>query len=135
LERVMRVEFRGPPAPGIAEDSRLQAIAWVRADDGLVLRQDVLISTSQLRFERLTDEESAKVGASLLGQQNSGYMRRGRGSGGRRGRYGYSGQGRHSWGHEGSPGRPWRQDSPNWPPGSDRPVDAEQQRGQPVNSK
>jgi hypothetical protein len=66
MTRVMRVEFRGPPTPGIAEESRLQAIAWVRADDGLVLRQDVLIAASQLRFERLADDEAARIGKELL---------------------------------------------------------------------
>lgn len=64
--RVMRVEFSGQPAPGVPEEARLQAIAWVRASDGLVLRQDVIISTSKLRFERLTEDEAAKVGKELL---------------------------------------------------------------------
>jgi hypothetical protein len=44
----------------------LQAVAWVRADDGLVLRQDVYISGSQLRFERLSEDEAAEVGRILL---------------------------------------------------------------------
>ncbi len=64
--RVMRVEFSGQPAPGVPEEARLQAIAWVRASDGLVLRQDVIISTSKLRFERLAEEEAAEVGKALL---------------------------------------------------------------------
>jgi hypothetical protein len=67
LQRVMRVEFRGPPTPGIAEESRMQAIAWVRAEDGLVLRQDVAIAASQLRFERLSDAEAVEQGNQLLG--------------------------------------------------------------------
>lgn len=75
--RVMRVEFSSPPAPGVPEDARLQAIAWVRQSDGVVLRQDVLISTSRLRFDRLSDEEALKQGNKLLG--DPGRQRRGRG--------------------------------------------------------
>lgn len=73
--RVMRVEFSGPPAPGVPEDARLQAIAWVRQSDGVVLRQDVLISSSRLRFDRLSEEEAMKQGNLLL---DSGNRRRGR---------------------------------------------------------
>jgi hypothetical protein len=75
--RVMRVEFSGPPAPGVPEDARLQAIAWVRESDGMVLRQDVLISTSKLRFDRLPEKEALKQGNKLLA--DPGYHRRGRG--------------------------------------------------------
>jgi hypothetical protein len=76
---VMRVEFRALPAPGVPEEDRLQAIAWVRADDGLVLRQDVYISSSKLRFERLPEEEAAEVGKKLFesdrrrGRRGPGY--------------------------------------------------------------
>jgi hypothetical protein len=80
--RVMRVEFRAPPAPGVPEENRLQAVAWVRADDGLVLRQDVYISTSKLRFERLPEDEAAEVGKKLISRPERG----------RRGRWG-----RHMW--------------------------------------
>jgi hypothetical protein len=65
-ERVLRVEFRAQSGPGVPEEARLQAVAWVRADDGLVLRQDVYVSGSQLRFERLSEEEAAEVGRTLL---------------------------------------------------------------------
>ena len=81
--RVMRVEFSGPPAPGVPEDARLQAIAWVRQSDGVVLRQDVLISTSRLRFDRLPDEEALKQGNKLLADPNR--HRRSRGWRGRDG--------------------------------------------------
>jgi hypothetical protein len=70
------VEFRAPPAPGVPEEDRLQAVAWVRADDGLVLRQDVYISTSKLRFERLPEDEAAEVGKKLFSRPERG--RRGR---------------------------------------------------------
>jgi hypothetical protein len=77
-QRVMRVEFRGQPAPGVPEEDRLQAVVWVRASDGLVLRQDVIIATSKLRFERLSDEEAAEVGKELLVRPDDERRRRGR---------------------------------------------------------
>jgi hypothetical protein len=76
-ERVLKVEFRAQAGPGVPEEARLQAIAWVRADDGLVLRQDVYISGSQLRFERLSEDEAAEVGRQLLLDQRR-YGRYGR---------------------------------------------------------
>jgi hypothetical protein len=77
-ERVLRVEFRAQAGPGVPEEARLQAVAWVRADDGLVLRQDVYISGSQLRFERLSEDEAAEVGRRLL-MDHRRYGRRGGG--------------------------------------------------------
>ncbi|MCC6494133.1 MAG: hypothetical protein IT424_14055 [Pirellulales bacterium] len=64
--RTLRVEFFGPPSPGVSEEARLQAIAWVRASDGMVLQQDVIISTSKLRFIRMSDEQSIEIGKNLL---------------------------------------------------------------------
>ncbi len=77
IERVMRVEFRGSPESGIPEAARLHAVAWVRADDGLVLRQDVILGNSRLRFERLSDEEAVEVGRELLDPRRRGMRRRG----------------------------------------------------------
>jgi hypothetical protein len=91
--RVMRVEFSSQPAPGVPEEARLQAIAWVRASDGTVLRQDVIISTSKLRFERLPEAEAAEVGKRLLDKPR--HERRGHGRWGRGGRDGRPGYGRH----------------------------------------
>ena len=92
--RVMRVEFYGPPAPGVPEEARLQAIAWVRQPDGVVLRQDVIISNSKLRFDRLSDKEALKRGNELLSTAHHGY---------RRGMYGpgrkYNGERRRRSGH------------------------------------
>ncbi|HYO23660.1 MAG TPA: hypothetical protein VEQ85_01800 [Lacipirellulaceae bacterium] len=65
-QRVMRVEFRGSGGPGVPEEARLQAVAWVRAEDGLVLRQDAYIGASKLRFERLAEEAAAAKGRQLL---------------------------------------------------------------------
>jgi hypothetical protein len=70
-KRVMRVEFRSPPAPGIPEDARLQAEAWV-AGDGMVVRQDVHLANSHLRFERLPAKEAAKIGRRLFDSRVSG---------------------------------------------------------------
>lgn len=109
--RVMRVEFSGPPAPGVPEDARLQAIAWVRQSDGVVLRQDVLISTSRLRFDRLPDEEAVKQGNKLL--SDPGYHRHGRGR--RKG----------NWGHRGSrpDGAPWHESGEWRGRGESRPAE------------
>lgn len=100
-ERVMRVEFRGPPGPGIPEDSRLQAEAWVRGEDGTVLRQDVLLANSRLRFDRLPEKEAAKVGAELFdnGRSSMGNWRHDRHSGRRDGYSRREGKG-HSQRHE-----------------------------------
>jgi hypothetical protein len=107
--RVMRVEFSGPPAPGVPEDARLQAIAWVRESDGVVLRQDVLISTSKLRFDRLPEKEALKQGNKLLA--DSGYHRRG--WGGRR-------HGKGGPRPDGVPSRAWGE----WKrPGEQRPAE------------
>ncbi len=65
-ERVMRVEYMGSPGAGVPEEARRQAVAWVRAADGLVLRQEVYVNNSTLRFERLEEEDAAKVGQDLL---------------------------------------------------------------------
>ncbi len=58
----------------------------------MVLRQDVIISTSKLRFERLSEKEAAEIDKSLLNPP--GERRRGRGYRQGRGR--------------GEDGSPWR---------------------------
>lgn len=80
VERVMRVEFRGSPESGVPEEARLHAVAWARANDGLVLRQEVILGNSRLRFERLSDEEAVEVGRDLLDQRRRGMRKWGRGS-------------------------------------------------------
>lgn len=85
--RVMRIEFRGMPTPGVPEEARLQAVAWVSAEDGLVLRHDVHIASSKLRFERLPEDEADAIGRNLLTPE----LRRRR---------------------RGGPGRGWRPDGP-----------------------
>ena len=39
------------------DDARLQAISWVDAADGTVLRQDMFIANSRLRFNRVLEGE------------------------------------------------------------------------------
>jgi hypothetical protein len=65
-ERVMRVEYRGAQGPGVPEEARLQAVAWVRPVDGLVLKQEVYVNNSTLKFVRLPDDRAAEVGRQLL---------------------------------------------------------------------
>jgi hypothetical protein len=65
-ERVLRVEYRGTQGPGIPEEARLQAVAWVRPVDGLVLKQEVYVNNSTLTFVRLPDDRAAEVGRQLL---------------------------------------------------------------------
>ena len=60
--RVMRVEVRGTPGPGMPEDARLKAVLWVEPKSGLVLRQDVFIVNSTLRFDRLPEREAYRIG-------------------------------------------------------------------------
>lgn len=64
--KVMRVEFRSLPSPGVPDVARLQAIAWVRRADGLVIRQQVLLGESRLQFDRLTDEQARPIAMDLL---------------------------------------------------------------------
>jgi hypothetical protein len=68
-ERVLRVEYRGSPGPGVPEEARLQAVALVRASDGLVLQQEVYIANSKLRFERLSNEEAVDIGRRMFSDQ------------------------------------------------------------------
>jgi hypothetical protein len=60
--RVMKIDYRSLPGPGLPEASRLQAVSWVEPKSGLVLRQDVYIANTKLRFERLSDETASQIG-------------------------------------------------------------------------
>lgn len=63
--RVMKVEYHGLIGSGVSDKARLQAVAWVEPE-GTVLRRDVFMGSSRLRFNRLADEEAAKIGAELF---------------------------------------------------------------------
>ncbi len=63
---VLRVEVRGIPGPGMAEDARLKAVMWVEPISGQVLRQDTFIANSALRFERLSERDSLSIGVEFF---------------------------------------------------------------------
>lgn len=65
LIKARRVEYRTLSGVGIDTDNRLRANLWV-AEDGTVLRQDMYFMGVKLRFDRLTDEQSEKIGAEQL---------------------------------------------------------------------
>jgi len=68
IRRVMRVEYRGRVGPGVNKNAQLQAISWVKRN-GTVLRHDVFIGGSELRFERLSKSEAAEIGVDLFERQ------------------------------------------------------------------
>ncbi len=65
IRKLMRVEYRSPIGSGVKKNTRLQAISWVDPE-GDVLRHDVFIGNTQMRFERLTKDKSAGIGAKLF---------------------------------------------------------------------
>jgi|GEM_PF-1611040 len=72
LVRALRIEYRSLPGPGIPEANRLQAVTWVEAKSGLVLRQDVFIANSKLRFERLSEEVASQLGVEFFPHELEG---------------------------------------------------------------
>ena len=66
LSRVLRVEYRAISGTGVPEKSRLLAVSWVDPEDGDVLRRDMVIGNTKLRFERLPDAEAEEVGEKLF---------------------------------------------------------------------
>ncbi len=64
-QRVMKVEYHGMIGSGVSDKARLQAIAWVEPE-GAVLRREVFVGSSRLRFNRLSDEVAAKIGEELF---------------------------------------------------------------------
>jgi hypothetical protein len=63
--RVLRVEYHGMIGSGISDKERIQAISWVEPS-GDVLRRDVYLGSSKLRFNRLSDEAANKIGEQLF---------------------------------------------------------------------
>jgi hypothetical protein len=63
--RVMKVEYHGMIGSGVSNNAKLQAVAWVEPE-GAVLRRDVFVGSSRLRFNRLSEEEAAQIGAELF---------------------------------------------------------------------
>ncbi|MBX3433996.1 MAG: hypothetical protein KF847_11800 [Pirellulales bacterium] len=75
IVRVFRVEYRGEASPGIPEEARLQAIAWVEPQSGDVIRQDVIVGRSRLKFTRV-DQKKAEGYAEQLMEQSRYRSRR-----------------------------------------------------------
>ncbi len=67
--RVMRVEYRSVAGSGIPEQARIQGISWVEPKSGDVLRRDVFLGDSKLRFERLPKEAAVSTGLKLFADQ------------------------------------------------------------------
>ncbi len=68
IQRVMRIDYLRMPGPGVPEASRRVAVCWVEPKSGIVLRQDVYVANSILRFERQSDEIAYRKGLELLPQ-------------------------------------------------------------------
>lgn len=69
VRRVMRVEYKSVVGSGIPEHARTQGIAWVDPKTGDVLRRDVHLGSSKLRFERLPKEAAMEAGVRLFEDQ------------------------------------------------------------------
>lgn len=63
--RVLRVEYHGLIGSGLSDKARLQSVSWVEPT-GAVLRRDVYLGSSKLRFNRLPDDEAVQIGKELF---------------------------------------------------------------------
>jgi hypothetical protein len=63
--KTLRIEYRAMSRSGIPHDARLQAESWVEPS-GNVLRRDVSMGSSKLRFTRLPEDAAKKAGVELL---------------------------------------------------------------------
>lgn len=63
--RARRIEFRAMSPAGVAADNTLRAVVWV-GDDGMVLRQDLHLMDTKLRFERRTEPHMLARAEELL---------------------------------------------------------------------
>ena len=66
LRDAYRIEYRSMNVSGIARDAHLQAECWVDPRSGQVLRRDVFLGDSKLRFNRLDEAYARSVGRELL---------------------------------------------------------------------
>ena len=62
---MFRIEYRSVEATGVSNEDRLRATIWV-AEDGRVLRQELVLLSARLRFERMSPVESKKMASSHL---------------------------------------------------------------------
>ena len=63
--KTLRIEYRTMSRSGVPQEARLQAESWV-VPSGNVLRRDVYLGSSKLRFTRLENEAAKKAGVELL---------------------------------------------------------------------
>jgi hypothetical protein len=63
--RSRKIEFRALSPAGVAADNTLRAVVWV-GDDGTVLRQDLHLMDTKLRFERRDEPHMLKLAEELL---------------------------------------------------------------------
>jgi len=69
VRRVMRVVYKSEGGSGIPDLARAQGISWVDPESGDVLRHDVFLGDSKLRFERLSKEAATEAGLKLFEDQ------------------------------------------------------------------
>ncbi len=63
---VMRVVYKSIGSSGIPANARIQGVSWVEPRSGDVLRRDVYLGESKLRFERLPEEAAKRAGQELF---------------------------------------------------------------------
>jgi hypothetical protein len=63
--RARRIEYRSMSPSGVTSDQALRATVWV-ADDGIVLRHEVELINTRLRFERRDSKEMIAHARELL---------------------------------------------------------------------
>jgi hypothetical protein len=63
--RARKIEFRAMSPAGVATDNTLRAVMWV-GDDGMVLRQDLHLMDTKLRFERRDEPHMIELAEELL---------------------------------------------------------------------
>ncbi len=67
--RARKIEFRAMSPAGVSTDNTLRAVVWV-GDDGTVLRQDLHLMDTKLRFERRTEPRMLRLAEDLLDLEN-----------------------------------------------------------------
>ncbi len=67
--RARKIEYREMSPAGVAADNTLRAVVWV-SDDGTVLRQDLHLMATKLRFERRDEPHMLRLAEELLDLEN-----------------------------------------------------------------
>ena len=69
VRQVMRVDYKSAMGSGIADQARTQGVSWVDPKTGDVLRRDVYLGESRLRFERLPKDAASTAGLKLFADE------------------------------------------------------------------